>query len=111
MNGNYEQYQSIDDVDIIDDGFGLTGGALSRGQATASSLPFSRGRIAQKMEIAYELSNARAILARQALQNIATLSKEEEMLSQIAPAGSQRYKAIVDAATMADAILISQTRW
>ena len=99
MNESYENYQT--DVDAIE--------SVSNGNY-GGILPFSRERVAMMIETAYDVSNGRAFLASQALKNIATLSKEEEILSNLSPAGTARYKSIVDAAALSDAIMISQIR-
>lgn len=58
--------------------------------------------------VAVAQEQGRALLTQMALESVGALSSLEEHLTEIAPFGSHRYKAIVDAFTMGVAQRLAQ---
>jgi hypothetical protein len=65
--------------------------------------------VVKQTAVANLAEQGRAVVANTALENVGSLSALEDHLCQIAPGGSDRYKAIVDAYTLGAAQRIA--RW
>ena len=100
--------------DVIDENGNIVSGMnIPYAAQMSSTLPWSKRKLEAKAEIAAEVQKNCSLLARQAMQNIATLSREEAFLSEVVPNGAARFKAICDTATMAsiETIVSATTKW